>query len=378
MSRILTSLDETDLWQVWFDKTNILIDTFTETVTLKANSAGDLSTGNGFVTGTFGATTLVGSTLRGGTVDTPAYITFSSNGVFTGSQINATANVSIVSTSQLFSTNSSVTALSITSNGVTTNTNIAGDNFRTTANSIFGKITADGLVTFGANTTINGTTTLNANVVTIANSQSFQTNSSVIALRILSNGTSTNTNIAGDNFNVTANSFLGALTTSGLATLGANTIINGTSTLNGNVATVGLSQQFSTNSTVIALRMISDGSSTNTIIGGNTFSVTANSFVGSLTASGLTTLNANVVTIANSQSFQTNSSIIALRILSNGTTTNTTIAGNTFTVSANSFVGSLTTSGGITFSSGNSITNYTVSTSPPSGGNNGDVWIVVT
>jgi len=313
MARTYTQINaNTDIWQVWFDRTNTMLDAFSETVTLKANTAGDTSSGNGFVTGIFGATTLVGTTIRGGNVNTPAHIIFSSNANFTGSQINSTANVLSISTSQVFQTNSSVTALSITSNGSSTNTNIAGDNFRITANSIFNGITA---TTFAAN----GVSTLSANLSVTAESQLFQTNSSITAISITSNGTTSNTDIAGDNLNVTANAVFSKIDIAGLATFTSNADFSGN-----------------------------------------------------------TNFTANISVIANLQQFSTNSSITAISITSNGTTSNTNIAGDNLNVTANSkFTKAVTANAGLTFASGNSITNYTVSTSAPSGGNNGDVWVVV-
>jgi len=355
MARTYTQINaNTDIWQVWFDRTNTMLDAFSETVTLKANTAGDTSSGNGFVTGIFGATTLVGTTIRGGNVNTPAHIIFSSNANFTGSQINSTANVLSISTSQVFQTNSSVTALSITSNGSSTNTNIAGDNFRITANSIFNGITA---TTFAAN----GVSTLSANLSVTAESQLFQTNSSITAISITSNGTTSNTDIAGDNLNVTANAVFSKIDIAGLATFTSNADFSGNTNFTANISVIANLQQFSTNSSITAISITSNGTTSNTNIAGDNLNATA-----------------NISVIANLQQFSTNSSITAISITSNGTTSNTNIAGDNLNVTANSkFTKAVTANAGLTFASGNSITNYTVSTSAPSGGNNGDVWVVV-
>lgn len=80
MSRALGNVYTTNgTFYSWLTKTNQAIDAFTETVTLKANTAGDMSTGNGFVTGIFGSNTLVATTLRGGNVQSSSIITISTN-----------------------------------------------------------------------------------------------------------------------------------------------------------------------------------------------------------------------------------------------------------------------------------------------------------
>lgn len=177
MSRTYTQINaNTDIWQVWFDRTNTMLDAFSETVTLKANTSGDTSSGNGFISGTFGSTTLVGSNLRGGNVLTPGDLTITSNAIFTGAQINATSNVYLQATSLLFNTNSSISAISITSNGTSTNTIVGGTNLRVTANTLFngdvtvsGNIVAESIV---GNVVINGSVTYNDDLIVNGDFQS--------------------------------------------------------------------------------------------------------------------------------------------------------------------------------------------------------------
>ena len=80
MSRIIANVEvTTDTFQTWVDKTNELASAFAETVTLVANTVGESSSGNGFVTGVFGANTLVATSIRGGSVSTSANLSISSN-----------------------------------------------------------------------------------------------------------------------------------------------------------------------------------------------------------------------------------------------------------------------------------------------------------
>lgn len=80
MSRAFTNVAvNDDTFYSWLGKTNDTLGAFAETVTVKANTAGDMTTGNGFVTGVFGANTLTASILKGGNVQSNSSISFTSN-----------------------------------------------------------------------------------------------------------------------------------------------------------------------------------------------------------------------------------------------------------------------------------------------------------
>jgi hypothetical protein len=80
MSRSIANVQtSTDTFGSWIAKTNEVATTFAETVTVKANTAGDLTTGNGFVVGIFGANTLTATTIRGGSVATSTNVSIMSN-----------------------------------------------------------------------------------------------------------------------------------------------------------------------------------------------------------------------------------------------------------------------------------------------------------
>lgn len=80
MSRTIANVvTSSDTFYSWLNKTNQHSEAFLETVTVKANTAGDSTTGNGFVVGVFGANTIVGSTIRGGDVTTSGALTLTSN-----------------------------------------------------------------------------------------------------------------------------------------------------------------------------------------------------------------------------------------------------------------------------------------------------------
>lgn len=81
MSRFIANVTVAgQTFQNWFDKTNQALDIIsTDVVTVKANTAGDVTTGNGFISGVFGANTIVGTVLRGGNVTSTTSLTVTSN-----------------------------------------------------------------------------------------------------------------------------------------------------------------------------------------------------------------------------------------------------------------------------------------------------------
>ena len=91
MSRIFPSVSlaaNGDTFASWISKTNQLLALSANTVTLATNSAGDISTGNGFVIGIFGATTLVANSIAGGNVSSNSPITILNNVNFSNTVIN--------------------------------------------------------------------------------------------------------------------------------------------------------------------------------------------------------------------------------------------------------------------------------------------------
>ncbi len=79
----------TDTFELWIEKTNLAINAIsTQAVTVNSHANGMLTTGNGFVEGTFGSRNLVGNTLAGGTVATPGLLTITTNVSVTGTTLN--------------------------------------------------------------------------------------------------------------------------------------------------------------------------------------------------------------------------------------------------------------------------------------------------
>lgn len=80
MSRTISNVVvSSDSFYSWLVKTNETIEAFLDTVTVKANTAGDLTNGNGFVVGILGANTLTATNIRGGNVTTNSVVTFTTN-----------------------------------------------------------------------------------------------------------------------------------------------------------------------------------------------------------------------------------------------------------------------------------------------------------
>ncbi len=134
MARVIAQVANTNSFEQWVAKTNELAALFAETVTIAANATGDSTTGNGFISGVFGGTTLVATNLRGGTVTTAAVLTITSNVAATGSRLQVTANVDVVAANVSFSSNSSVEAIRIVGNSTATSTTVGGTSAAISAN----------------------------------------------------------------------------------------------------------------------------------------------------------------------------------------------------------------------------------------------------
>lgn len=80
MSKTFNLVDpDIDTFYSWAGKTNDMRNEFGNTVTTAPNTAGDMTIGNGFVTGIFGANTLTASIIKGGNVQANAVILITAN-----------------------------------------------------------------------------------------------------------------------------------------------------------------------------------------------------------------------------------------------------------------------------------------------------------
>ena len=252
-----------DTWQTLIDRLNVSLDIISNSaVTVSPAANGSQSVGNGYVVGTFGSQTLVAGTLRGGTVQTPANITFSSNiSVTDGSTMsfaNSTVNTSIWQ-GYLFVTSGTIDYAELTGDGLyysgtTSDLWIGRSGLRTGNTSVNATINSSSVVLQG-----NGSVTVGANVV--ANTS---------ALRV---------------GNTTVNSFINstAMTINGFLSVGGNVVANDSALLVGN----------STVNTVLT--------STGVQVGAN---VIANSTV-------VRVGNSTVYVIANSTSVQVGANVVA-------------------------------------------------------------------
>ena len=89
MSRSLANVETgTFTFYGWIGQTNQLLELAANTVTVAANTVGDMSTGNGFVTGIFGANTITASIIKGGNVQTNSAVSVMSNTNFGNASVN--------------------------------------------------------------------------------------------------------------------------------------------------------------------------------------------------------------------------------------------------------------------------------------------------
>ena len=122
---IVNAAPGADTFTNWIAKTNQIINlTNTDVVTTSANTAGDTTTGNGFVIGIFGARNLVANTIGGGNVSISNTLTVVSNTNFVAGQVNSTANI-YFNTANVYSNTTSFSVVGNTyviTTGTTNNT----------------------------------------------------------------------------------------------------------------------------------------------------------------------------------------------------------------------------------------------------------------
>jgi len=173
MARYVANVDTTtETFGTWVIRTNQLLDALsTEALTANstfANTGTPAAQRNARLYGGFTANTLVAETaLRGGNTGSAANLNITSNAVFTGAAVNVASNTTF--TANIAATGANVyingTQLDITSNVVATATS----------------------------------------VTVTSNTQSFKSNSSITAIAIAGNSTSTNTTFAGNLVTISAN-----------------------------------------------------------------------------------------------------------------------------------------------------------------------------
>lgn len=116
MSKSVTQLLTTDSFQTWVDKTNEIAGLFSEVVTAKANTTGDVTSGNVSINGILSANTLTTSVIRGGSVATSANLVISSNVSTNGALFSTTANVSVIAANITISANTTNPLFAVFSN----------------------------------------------------------------------------------------------------------------------------------------------------------------------------------------------------------------------------------------------------------------------
>lgn len=135
MSRNITPVSNTDNFEDWIAATNSAIAVLLDTVTVVATANGDITSGNGFVVGTFGANTVTASTIRGGNVTSSGVLTFGSNVVFDSQLITIDeSTINAISNSVSVFSNSTIKALEIVNDGTSTVTAVAGNTLNVSAN----------------------------------------------------------------------------------------------------------------------------------------------------------------------------------------------------------------------------------------------------
>lgn len=135
----------TDTFAQWLQLTNDMANAYHNVVTTAANSSGDYTTGNAFISGIFGGNTVVVyDALRGGNVATAANLTITSNVAMTGANSSFTSNVYINASNVSMNANTFAlggvgggNAFTISTNSTITNSVFISHYFNVTGNTRF-------------------------------------------------------------------------------------------------------------------------------------------------------------------------------------------------------------------------------------------------
>jgi len=169
LSKSISTINIGDVFQVWLDKTNLIINTLaTEIVTANNNANGAVTSGNAYMSGILFANTLTTSGLRGGNVQSAANLAILSNTAVTGF-ISATTQLTIggnlvINTGTFTLGNSTVNTLA-NSSVISTGTFKAA-----TVNATTGTITILNSNTIAANSVTIGNVSITTNLIEIGNS----------------------------------------------------------------------------------------------------------------------------------------------------------------------------------------------------------------
>ncbi len=236
MAETTVLLVSNSLWSAWYTKTNQLLTALGSTVvTANGAAAGAVTTGNGYVTGIFGATTLTANTVRGGTVDVPAALTL-------GSNLSVNASFSIIHGN--LTINSTFLAIGNSTASLTSNSTVlalSNSTATSTLNPIgytVGGVTVNtSLIAVGANSFMNATAIAVSTFLSVGNSTvNTQINSTAITAPAISFTTITvgsNVSINSSTISV-GNSTVNTQINSTMTKIGANVVANGSVLLIGN------------------------------------------------------------------------------------------------------------------------------------------------
>jgi predicted acyltransferase (DUF342 family) len=233
-------------------------------ITVDNSSSGNSSSGNGYITGIFGATTLfAGSALRGGSVASPSTLVISSN-------VTMQANLLVVGTISHINSVSLANTLVVTGNTILANTlTVTGNTTLANTLTVTGNTTLSNTLTVTGNTRLSNTLTVTGNT-TLSNT-----------LAVTGNTTLANT------LTVIGNTILSnTLVVTGSSTLANTLSVTGATTLSNTVTIIGASSVANTLSVTGASTLANTLAVTGAVTLSNTLSVTGNTTLGYTSVSG--------------------------------------------------------------------------------------------
>jgi len=278
-------------------------------ITVDNSSSGNSSSGNGYITGIFGANTIfAGTALRGGSVASPATLIITSN-------VTMQANLLVVGTISHINSVSLANTLVVTGNTNLSNTLIVTGNTRlsntlvVTGNTnlsntliVTGNTRLSNTLTVTGNTTLSNTLTVTGN--TRLSNTLVVTGNTTLANTLIVTGNTTLSNT----LDVTGNTNLSnTLTVTGNTTLANTLVVTGNTTLSNTLTVTG--------NTTLSNTLVVTGNTTLA----NTLIVTGNTTLSNtLVVTGNTTLD-NTLTVTGPTTMQVSDENPALKITQSGT-----------------------------------------------------------
>lgn len=345
MTRPLTAVDiNTDTFETLINKTNDLVSVVNSAAVTVNTGGGDITSGNAFVNGYFGANTLVATNIRAGNVSaTGALLTIQTNSSFLDSSIhvgNSTVNVVALKTGLIVANSSEKVAANLDGiyvSNTSSNVVITGQVITVSNSTFSANLNAAGLV---SGVVVINSSAISVDSISVVNSSSITVGANVaLTTSVLSIGNSS-VNTVINSSTISTNTVNATTINSSALSVGANVnlttteITVGNSTVNASVNSTSFKISNSTSNITISVPTTTEANGSYYLNGNGSWIVVTSSNGGISSPGGANTevqFNSSN-TLAGNSSFTYNNTTKTLTVsntvVSNNVTTNNVILQN--------------------------------------------------